>query len=348
MTTDEPRTDPTRRAGVRQVAERAGVALSSVSRVLSGHPDVSELMRHRVLDAVAALGYEPDHLAQSLRRGASMTVGYVVGDISNPLTAQIALGAETALRRAGYSLLLVNSTSDPDLDAQHIRLLRQRRTDGLLLAMADERHAATIAELERYPGPCVLVDRVCAKLPRASGVHSDHRAGLSAAVEHLYRLGHRHIALVNGDPRVLPARERAAVLRRFARGVPDLEVTVRPGGFTAAHGRDATAALLAGGAGRPTAVIAGGNQILPGVLAAVRAAGLTVPTDLSLVTCDQVALVEFLRPPLATVTRDLGDLGEVAAALLLERLSGRARRRVTLPTGFRADHSCAPPPKRPT
>jgi LacI family transcriptional regulator len=342
MTTENPR-----RAGVRQVAQRAGVALSSVSRVLSGHPDVSDVMRHRVMDAVAALGYEPDLLAQSLRRGASMTVGYVVGDIANPLSAQIAHGAETALRRSGYSLLLVNSTNDPDLDAQHIRLLRQRRTDGLLLALADEKHPDTIAELLRYPGPYVLVDRACGQLPLASGVHSDHRAGLTEAVEHLYRLGHRHIALINGNPRVLPARERASVLRRFARGVADLETTVRSGAFTAQHGEAAAAALINQDAGRPTAIIAGGNQILPGVLRALRAAGLTVPTDVSLVTCDHVALAEFLRPPLATVSRDLNSMGETAAALLLERLSGKDPRRVTLPTGFRAEQSCAPPRRRP-
>src|SRR5207244_9764997 len=88
---------PATRAGLKQVAERAGVGLSSVSRVLSGHPNVSAVMRHRVLDAAHALGYEPDLLAQSLRRGATMTVGFVVGDISNPLAAQIAHGAELAL-----------------------------------------------------------------------------------------------------------------------------------------------------------------------------------------------------------------------------------------------------------
>ncbi|MGH3385547.1 MAG: LacI family DNA-binding transcriptional regulator, partial [Nocardioidaceae bacterium] len=101
------------RTGIRQVAERAGVAVSSVSRVLSGHPNVSKAMRRRVLLAVADLGYEPDLLAQGLRRGETMTVGFVVGDISNPLLAEIALGAETSLGKLGYSMLLANSQNDP-------------------------------------------------------------------------------------------------------------------------------------------------------------------------------------------------------------------------------------------
>src|SRR5580698_9918271 len=104
------------RISMKEVAQRAGVAPSSISRVLSGHPNVSDVMRNRVTDAVAALGYEPDHLAQSLRRGATMTVGFVVGDISNPVLSENALGAETRLREAGYSMLLVNSMTDPQLD----------------------------------------------------------------------------------------------------------------------------------------------------------------------------------------------------------------------------------------
>src|ERR1700689_1921233 len=90
-----------RRGGMHEVARLANVAASSVSRVLSGHPAVSPAVRSRVLRAVAELGYEPDFLAQSLRRGATLSVGFVVGDISNPLMASIALGAEEVLRDAG-------------------------------------------------------------------------------------------------------------------------------------------------------------------------------------------------------------------------------------------------------
>src|SRR5262249_3352971 len=261
-----------------------------------------------------------------------------------PLAARIALGAETALRRAGYSLFLVNSTNDPNLDAQHIRLLRRRRVDGLLLALADELHQPTLDEVLRCSAPYVLVDRSPSRLPLAGSVHNDHRTGMSAAVEHLYQLGHRRIALVNGNPRVLPARERAAIVRRLARRLPGLEVTVRSGEFTAEHGEAATATLLAS-AERPTALIAGSSQVLPGVPRPRRGAGVRVPTELPRVTCDDVALSEFLQPPLATVSRDLPALGRTAAELLLERIAGIPPRMVTLPTAFRPAQSCLPPPQ---
>src|SRR5919197_1489813 len=152
-------TIPRGRSSMREVADLAGVAMSSVSRVLSGHPDVSPTMRERVLAAVDELGYKPDLLAQSLRRRETLSVGFVVGDISNQLFAEIVKGAETALREAGYSMLLTNSENDPDLDAEHVRLFERRRADGLILSLAQEQHAPTIEVLEQLDVPIVVIDR---------------------------------------------------------------------------------------------------------------------------------------------------------------------------------------------
>lgn len=333
------------RVGMQQVAERAGVALSSVSRTLSGHPDVSTLMRNRVLDAVAALGYEPDLLAQSLRKGATMTVGFLVGNISNPLFAEIALGAETRLRAAGYTVLLANA-EDSLVERSHVRLFRQRRVDGLLLSLTDESSDETADDIEKAGVPTVLVDRDPSKFPGSSAVLSDHAKGMEMAMATLVEMGHRRIALVNGDVRVRPARERAGAIRRTAKRTPGVSVLVRSGSFSAQHGESATEALLTA-ANPPTAIIAGGNQVLVGVLRALRSQQARVPRDLSLITCDTVALSEFVEPPLATISRDPRLMGESAAELLLEGLAGLPPRTVLLPTGFTVAGSCAPPRSEP-
>lgn len=299
-------------------------------------------MRNRVLDAAAAVGYEPDLLAQSLRRGATMTIGFVVGDISNPLLAQIALGAETKLRSDGYSMLLTNSVNEPGLDAQHIRLLRRRRVDGLLLSLADEAAEETLAALQQAKIPCVLIDRDLPGQSSAGAVLSDHSAGMTAAAEHLLRLGHRSIALVNGNPRVRPAKERDRALRRACRRHRGVVAMVRSGSYTAAHGEAATASLLAAH-DRPTAIIAGGNQILVGVLRALHQAGMAAPSDISVVTCDDVPLSEFIDPPIATIARDPEEMGTAAAEMLLEQLRGRSARSAILPVQFRPTASCGPP-----
>src|SRR5664279_135963 len=125
-------------ASLRDVAELAGVAISSASRALSNSPSVSAELRARVSAAALELGYRPNLLARGLRKGASLSVGFIVRDISNSLFAEIALGAEIALRERGYSMLLTNSEGRSDLDLAHLRLFRQRSVDGLLLSLADE------------------------------------------------------------------------------------------------------------------------------------------------------------------------------------------------------------------
>lgn len=238
-------------------------------------------------------------------------------------------------------MLLTNSVNDPGLDAQHIRLLRRRRVDGLLLSLADETAEETAAALEQAEIPRVLIDRDLPSPGNAGAVLSDHAVGITAAAEHLISLGHKRIGLVNGNPRVRPARERERALRRACRRHPGTVAVVRSGSFTAAHGEAATASLLA--AAEPvTAIIAGGNQILAGVLQAMRQAGMQAPSGVSLVTCDDVPLSGFLDPPIATITRNPEEMGTVAAEILLEQLHGRMARSAMLPVHFRATASCGP------
>src|SRR5579871_1198712 len=180
---------------MREVAIRAGVAMSSVSRVLSGHPDVSPRMRQVVMAAVAELGYQPDMLAQGLRRGKTFSVGFTVSDISNTVLAQIVTGAEKRLREAGYSLLLTNSEGNPELDVEHISLLERRRVDGLLLSLAEEHHDATVAALRQVTVPTVLIDRDVPYGVNARCAAFDHARGMRDATEYLLQLGHRRFAL---------------------------------------------------------------------------------------------------------------------------------------------------------
>src|SRR5690606_24847600 len=132
---------------------------SSVSRVLDGHPDVSEVMRNRVLDAVASLGYRPDPLARSLRTGNTHTVGFVAGDTSNPLIGKIAVAAQLALLEAGYSLLVADSQNDPVQELTNIQVLDDRKIDGLLLSLADESEPAVVQCIAELHRPVVLIDR---------------------------------------------------------------------------------------------------------------------------------------------------------------------------------------------
>jgi LacI family transcriptional regulator len=336
---------------MREVAERAGVAMSSVSRVLSGHPDVSRAMRQRVLAAVEELHYQPDLLAQSLRRRETFSAGFVMGDIGNPLLADIVKGAETVLQDAGYSVLLTNSLGDSDIEFANLRVLEQRRVDGLILSLANEDHEPTLRLLERLEIPIVVVDRDVAPSLRASRALSDHAHGMEEAVAHLLELGHRRIGLILGPP-TRPARERRLAFERvFTRhGLPATFMIVE-GRYSVEHGERTTRELL-DRADPPTAIIAGGNQMMIGALRVISERGIALGSELSFVGCDDVYLTELYAPPISVVRRDTEELGRVAASLLLARM-GRTDEDgdpappppvedVLLPTEYVRRASCVP------
>jgi LacI family transcriptional regulator len=333
------------RSSMREVAEAAGVAMSSVSRVLSDHPDVSPAMRQRVRAAVEELGYEPNLLAQSLRRQETLSVGFVVRDISNPLMAEIVKSAEKRLRESGYALLLTNSESDPELDADHIRLFQQRRVDGLILSLTSETHPRTTRLLEQLGVPCVLVDRDVPASVQASRVLYDHQPGVRAAVGHLLDLGHRRIDLILGAP-VRPSRERRAGFEAefAARALPKSYRIVEAGEFVAEPSEVAVAQLL-DAADPPTAIVVGSNQMLPGAVRALAERDLELPRDLSLVSCDDIALAELYRPPIAVVRHDNSEVGRLAAELLVEAMRAKDSppRDIVLTPEFLVRGSCGPP-----
>lgn len=327
-----------------EVAAHAGVATSSVSRVLADHPDVSSGMRRRVLAAVETLGYQPDLLAQSLRQRRTRTIGFAVGDISNPLFGEIAAAAETRLREAGYSLLLTNSEGKPELDAAHIGLLAQRRVDGIILSVSDETNVATLDALARLDVPVVVLDRDIGS-GRALHVRTDHRPGMKHAVEHLLDLGHRRIAMIAGQP-LRPVRERRAALEACyrERGLPPSYV-VLDGNLSVDHGAWATRQLLSL-RNPPTAIIAGGNQLMLGALKVLRTRGVRLGTALSFIGCDDTPISELHDPPISVVRRDNGAIGRCAADLVLRRLASAGYLAdVVLRTEFVARRSCGAVPR---
>jgi LacI family transcriptional regulator len=301
-------------------------------------------MRQRVLRAVEDLHYKPDFLAQSLRTGATRSVGLSLSDISNPVVAEIARGAEDVLRENGYSMLVMNSDNDPSRDEEHIRVLASRRVDGLILSVANERKRGTIDALTQLDIPVVILDRDLPRRVRASAVHSNHRSGMEAAVGYLLDMGHRRIGLLSWPLELRPGRERLAGLKAAyaARNLHD-ESTVVPGLMSADEAEVATDDLLDAN-NPPTAVIAGSNQIFIGCLRALHRRGTRVGLDISLVTCDNVPLAELHSPPVATIARDNIETGRRAAELLLRRLTGETEPEVSIEeTIFIPRASCASP-----
>lgn len=312
------------RPTVRAVAERAGVAVSSVSRVLNGHADVSEELRTRVMAAVTELGYQPNLLAKSLRSGSTGTVGFVVRDIANPLFADIVKGAEIRLRENNYSVLIGNTGVDRSLGVDHIEIFLRRRVDGLFLSIPSEDDPATIAALRGAECPLVLLDREVPGL-QASAVLCDHFSGFLAALEHLIGLGHTRIGLIAGSTDIRGGRERVRAYEYAHRAAglavrPDL---VKVGSFDTDQGYAQTVELL-DLPDPPTAVLSGGIQLTTGCLRALNERNLVPGRDISFVSYDDIEWLELYNPPISVVRRDTFRLGWLAADLLLRNLGGES------------------------
>lgn len=326
------------------VAQRAGVAVSSVSRALSSHPDVSPTMKAKVLAAAAALGYSPDPGAQSLRSGFTRTIGFVVRDFANPFFGEIIHGVEEVLSAVGYTLLVTNSGGDPAREIDRLTILRQRKVDALLLSSISEASTRTARALATFNRPVVLIDRDLRK-QHAASVLLDHAQGVHNATAHLIELGHRRIAMITGSSSIRPTRER---LRGYTEAFADAQLPVdetllAPGAFSAAFARETTQRMLAlPESQRPTAIIAGGVQTTIGALEAFSEQGVRPGDDVSIVVCDDLPWLRVMRPMISVVRRDAEEMGRQAAQLALEVIKGAAPRSVMLPTDYEVRETSRP------
>ncbi|KAF1067586.1 substrate-binding domain-containing protein [Variovorax sp.] len=332
-----------KRISVRDVAREAGVSIGSVSRVLNGGPNVSELLRTRVFAVVERLGYRANVHARGLRMGSSRIVGCMVPEIRNQLYSSFVGAVESSLHEKGYMLLLGSSRGDVERERELLGFFESHGVDGIITTPSAENEAFVQGPFGRSQTPMVIVDREVAGT--RDSVLIDQRGGARQAVEHLLLLGHRRIALFTAGVGARSGRERLAGYREAlaAAGLPIDENLIRPVVSWMQSSFDDMHALLRLPS-PPTAVIAPATRILSGALKAARVAGLTVPQDLSAIAIGPTDAVEFSMPPLTAVRWDIEASGRLASQLLLERLKdpGAPMRRIMLDTELSLGQSCAP------
>jgi LacI family transcriptional regulator len=303
------------------VAKAAGVSTGTVSRVINAHPAVAKDVRQKVLTAIQALGWQPNAVARSMRTASTRTIGCIFSDVRNPLYANIIQGAEQAFAECGYTLMVASSGGDSAREAKLIQLFASRRADGLILSNADEEDPDIAAAIKASGLPTVLVER---DLPiEAYSVGTDHRSGMRRAVEYLFSLGHERIALITGGQRTRAGRERVGGYvdaYKQAGKVPQSGM-LRLESLSSEYALSETQALLAMKS-PPTAIIAGGNLMLAGVLRATQMGGVEIPSDLSIICSGDTDLAELATPPVTAIRWDLGAVGRESAKLLINRLSG--------------------------
>jgi LacI family transcriptional regulator len=328
---------------MKQVAERAGVSTSTVSHVINNTRVVSDDVRERVLALIAEMRYIPSAVARSLKNDKTQTIGMMIPNNSNPYFAELIQGIEDASFKLGYNIILCNAYDDPEKQAAYIRVLMEKRIDGLILVSS-----GSSDELSRLLAsqniPMVLVDREVEGV-EADFVEADHEQGGYIATKYLIDLGHRDIACVSGPIDLLPSRDRVVGYLRALKeaGIRfRLDYLVRSD-FTSEGGYNAFTQLLALKQ-PPTAIFASNDLMAIGGICAASEARVRIPEDLSVMGYDDIALASFSTPRLTTVAQPKYEMGELTARVLVDRIAGvnRAPHREKLQSELIVRQSTAP------
>ena len=306
-------------ATIKDVAALAGISYTTVSHVVNNTRPVSQEVRLKVEAAIKSLDYVPSAVARSLKAKTTATIGLLVPNSLNPYFAELARGIEDYCERNGYCVILCNSDDNPDKQRSYLRVLLEKRIDGLIVASAggDSGLAQGLAGVKT---PMVIVDRGLDGVD-ADLVRIDHEYGAYLATRHLLELGHRDIATIGGPASTSVAQMRLA---GYCRALKEAGIDVRQermleSDFTSTGGYNAAATLLE--SNPPSAIFAGNDMIGIGVLRAAAERNVRVPSELSVIGFDDIQMSRYVYPALTTVGQSILQLGEMAASVLLRRIA---------------------------
>ncbi|MDP4567893.1 LacI family DNA-binding transcriptional regulator [Pseudomonas sp. LPH60] len=308
-------------ATIKDVAALAGISYTTVSHVLNKTRPVSEEVRVKVEAAIKRLDYVPSAVARSLKAKTTATIGLLVPNSLNPYFAELARGIEDYCERNGYCVILCNSDDNPDKQRNYLRVLLEKRIDGLIVTSAggDSGLAQGLAGVRT---PMVIVDRGLEGVD-ADLVRIDHHYGAYLATRHLLELGHRDIACIGGPANTSVAQMRLAGFRQALQeaGVEVSAGRILESDFSSTGGYRAAAQLLE--SRPPSAIFAANDMMGIGVLRAAAERNIRVPSELSVIGFDDILMSRYVYPALTTVGQSILQLGETAAELLLRRIAAR-------------------------
>jgi LacI family transcriptional regulator len=323
---------------LKEIAEKAGVSISTVSRTLNNYPDVSEETREKIFRIARELNYFPNAVARSLVKKKTYTIGMFFGNKVNsgfdhPFFLDVISAVREVVGNAGYDLLVFTNKNKER--ATYTTLCKERSVDGVVLLLTGEGKKRTeqLVELQNSGIPCIAIDIPLEGI-KATFVESDNYSGAKEAVRHLLSLGHKSIAFIGGDEISKTSYDR---LRGYQDALMENKVGIDPmlirlGYFSKQKAAEATKQLMET---RPdiTAFFVVSDEMAISVIETLRSMGYIVPDDISVVGFDDIKEAEYCRPALTTIRQDKFGLGSEAARVLLQLIENPEYRPkpITLP-----------------
>lgn len=306
-----------------QVAERAGVSLSTVSRVLKGKASVNKVLKERVEKAVKELNYRPNSVARSLANNRTDSVGVLVPELNAPFFGDLMQAVESTLRAADKHVIISVGRNCLETEKDAVEFLISRNCDALIMhaeALSDE----YLLELNQSKLPVALVNRQVEGLPEAC-TSLDNEKGGYLATRHLLELGHKDIAYISGPTDKCDASLR---LEGHKRALSEAGLPINPqlifnGDYSEEDGKIGLLELMARDVPF-TALVCANDWMASGAISCARDLGMSLPHDLSVVGFDDVVFAHHVFPRLTTVSNPIAEMAEMSAKYILNKVYGQA------------------------
>lgn len=307
-------------ANIRDVAELAGVSITTVSHVINETRYVSEELTKRVYDAMEEINYHPNTLARSLRSGRTKTIGLLIPDISNLFFAEISRKIEDRGFKFGYSVVLCNTDDDSEKEQSYIKVLLEKQVDGIVFISSGNRETNLSKPLD-LDIPIVVADREVAST-RTDVVLLDNFQGGYDATQHLISCHHQRIGCISGPSLLTPSAQRVDGYKQALResGIDIEEDLVQMGDFRFSGGEEAMRKILSV-TDQPTAIFVCNDMMALGAIRAINDTGKRVPDDYSLIGFDNIPLSKTVYPALTTMAQPIQQMAELIIDLLLEKIN---------------------------
>lgn len=317
-----------RRISIQDIARRAGVSHTTVSRALRDNPSISPKVREEIKRLAQEMGYVPNGIAQSLQNQKTNTIAVVVTSIADPFFAEVVEGIEKIAKTAGLSVLLSAAHQDVEQEIAAIDNFHRRRVDGIIVADShiSKQHLNQISQIAV---PTVLLNSQSEELPQFHFVTIDNFQGAQLAVKHLIKLKHTAIGYIGVSNRTRSNQQRFEGYRAalIAANLPQNPswIAISDAQYATTSDVDTGAQMLSGliNAG-VTSIFCYNDMVAIGALIACQKLGIAVPQQLSLVGFDGIALARYVTPPLTTVRQPMLEMGCYAAQMLLDLLQEKS------------------------
>ncbi|MFC4303090.1 LacI family DNA-binding transcriptional regulator [Cohnella boryungensis] len=322
-------------ATIKDIAKKAGVSVTTVSRALNGYDDVNEDTRKKIKQVALELSYSPNAVARSLVSKKTRTIGLIISDINragakDAFAYEVLCGINDRAGDLSYDLLLFSTNPSKQMEKSYTALCKERNVEGAILSglRLDDPYLQEVIEQNSFP--CVLID-----IPKTgenvAHVTSDSRVGATMAVRHLLENGHRHIAMINGHNQAFVSRERfegyKEALEQY--GFSADEELAYDGKFSEDGGAEAMYQILIRNPD-VTAVFCASDLMALGAMRTLERMGRKVPDDVSIIGFDDISISAYCSPKLTTIRQDKYELGYQAAQLLIDMLENRTDNRKLL------------------